>query len=225
MNALAYTRVLRRMLICFSASLYVILALRASHLNGDWRFDMATKRLSAEIQALSDVLTALGELDDEKEKAWVLETAAHRIGVGIEAISKTGSIGRGGGSRNTADLDSNVKPKDFMREKDPKNDVQRVACLAFYLTNVRDTAQFKARDLAALNTEAAGPKLNMSRAVNNAQLQNAYLAVAGSGNKQITSLGEDVVNALPDQEAVKAAEAKKRPRRRKKKGGKKTVKK
>ena len=186
---------------------------------------MATKKLSTEIQALSDVLTALGELDDEKEKAWVLETAAHRIGVGIEAISKTGSIGRGGGSRNTADLDSNAKPKDFMREKDPKNDVQRVACLAFYLTNVRDTAQFKARDLAALNTEAAGPKLNMSRAVNNAQLQNAYLAVAGSGNKQITSLGEDVVNALPDQEAVKAAEAKKRPRRRKKKAGKKTVKK
>jgi len=187
--------------------------------------DMATKKIASDIQALSDVLTALGELDDEKEKVWVLETAASRIGVGIGTTLKTSSIGSGREPSHGAVLDSNVTAKDFMREKDPKNDVQRVACLAFYLTHHRGTAQFKSRELAGLNTEAAGPKINMSRAVNNAQNQNAYLAVAGSGNKQITALGEDVVNALPNQEAVKAAEEAKRPRRRKKKGGKKSGKK
>lgn len=187
---------------------------------------MAIKKLSTEIQALSDVLIALGELEDEKEKVWVLETAANRIGVAMGAPRKLAPIGGlGGESRGSGGMDSSLKPKDFVREKDPKNDVQRVACLAFYLTHFRETAQFKSRDLAALNTEAAGPRINMSRAVNNAQNQNAYLAVAGSGNKQITALGEDIVNALPNQEAVKAAEEQKRPKRRKKKPAKKAVKK
>lgn len=186
---------------------------------------MATRKLAAEIQALSDVLTALGELDDEKEKAWVLETAANRLRVEIGLNLKTGSSGSVVAPRRSDGLDSRATPKDFMREKNPKNDVQRVACLAFYLTKFRETAQFKARDLAALNTEAAGPKINMPRAVNNAQLQNAYLAVAGSGNKQITALGEDIVNALPSQEAVKAAQDETRPKRRRKKAGKKPEKK
>ncbi len=30
-----------------------------------------------------------------------------------------------------------------------------------------------------------------------------FLSQAGGGKKQITSIGEDIVNALPDQEAVK----------------------
>jgi hypothetical protein len=186
---------------------------------------MATKRLSAEIQALSDVLAALDDLDDEKEKAWVLETASNRIGVQLGVGLRASSIGSGAAPSRSGGSGSHATPKDFMRDKSPKNDVQRVACLAFYLTYLRETPHFKARDLAALNTEAAGPKINMSRAVNNAQNQNRYLAVAGSGNKQITDVGEDVVNALPNQEAVKAAEEDKRPRRRKKKAGKKPAKK
>jgi hypothetical protein len=214
---------LSRMRFCFCASLYAIFAFVLIFVRR--RLDMATKKISNEIQALSDVLTALSELDDEKEKVWVLETAASRIGVGMGGARKPGLSGSVGEARHGSVPGANATAKDFMREKDPKNDVQRVAALAFYLTNHRGTAQFKSRDLANLNTEAAGPKINMSRAVNNAQNQNGYLATAGSGNKQITALGEDIVNALPNQEAVKAAEEQKRPRRRKKKTGNKTGKK
>jgi hypothetical protein len=42
-----------------------------------------------------------------------------------------------------------------------------------------------------------------------------YLMAAGGGKKQITNLGEAIVEALPDREAVKQAIAENRPRRRK----------
>jgi len=185
---------------------------------------MKGKKLSPEIEALSDVLAALGNLTTDDEKRWVLETAANRLGVAspIDVLKRQA----GSGSGNNAVLLPNGKPKEFVRIKDPKNDVQRVACLAFYLTHTRATAQFKAADLRALNTEAAGPSINMSRAANNATNQSRYLAVAGGGKKQITALGEEVVNALPDQEAVKEAEQQGgKPKRRKRKGTAKAVKK
>ena len=61
----------------------------------------------------------------------------------------------------------------------------------------------------------------MSRAVDNATKQSGYLTSAGKGKKQITALGEDVVQALPDYEKVGAVllagKAKARRRRAKKK--------
>jgi len=180
---------------------------------------MPGKKLAPEVEALSDVLTALGTLQTDEEKRWVLETAASRLGVNMSGRIALGPQGRGGLQSRTTVLGSGATPKEFMRVRDPKSDVQRVACLAFYLTNYRETPEFKSTDLTALNTEAAGPRINTSRAVNNATNQNQYLAAAGRGRKQITALGEDVVNALPDQEAVKAAEAKgAKPKRRKRKG-------
>ena len=185
---------------------------------------MAGKKLAPEVQALSDVLTALKDLGNDEEKKWVLATAATRLGVAIGG-GLTLQAPAGTHVTNTEDL-SDAKPKDFMRAKAPKSDVQRVACLAFYLTHNRNAPQFKAADLTALNTDAAGPRVNMPRAVNNATNQNRYLAAAGGGQKQITALGEDVVKALPDQEAVKAAEQRAgKPRRRRKKTSPKSEKK
>jgi hypothetical protein len=185
---------------------------------------MAAKKLAPEIEALSDVLTALSALQTDDEKRWVLETASTRVGVAL-ATGASVSATTAGGAR-TATNNSSLTPKEFMRSKEPKSDVQRIACLAYYLTNHRETAQFKSADLWALNTEAAGPKINMSRAVNNATAQNGYLASAGGGRKQITALGEDVANALPNQEAVKAVEEQVgKPKRKKKSASRKIVKK
>ncbi len=185
---------------------------------------MPGKKLAPEVEALSDVLVALEKLTTDDEKRWVLETAANRLGVTSpipSAIQRDGS-----GPRNTVSLMPGSKPKEFVRTKDPKSDVQRVACLAVYLTHSRETAKFKSADLSALNTEAAGPSINMPRAANNATNQNRYLAPAGGGQRQITALGEDVVNALPDQEAVRAVEQQSnKPKRRKHKIKAKTEKK
>jgi len=103
-------------------------------------------------------------------------------------------------------------PKQFLNEKQPRTDVERVACLAFYLTHYRDTLEFTTLDISKINTEAAQRKLaNATVAVNNAS-QYGYLAPAGSGMKQISAAGERYVQALPDYDAAKALLASARPR-------------
>ncbi len=106
-----------------------------------------------------------------------------------------------------------------MDQKRPLTDVERVTCLAFYLAHVRSTPHFKTSDITALNTEAAQLAFsNASYAIANAESSH-YVTKAGKrGQKQITSFGEKVVNALPDREAVKAvvdAESKAGARRKK----------
>jgi hypothetical protein len=96
-----------------------------------------------------------------------------------------------------------LSPKDFMHQKDPKTDVERVTCLAYYLTNYRDAPFFKTTDISKLNTEAAQIKLsNPSYTIENAT-RAGLLTSAGSGSKQISVHGEKVVLALPDREKVR----------------------
>ncbi len=77
------------------------------------------------------------------------------------------------------------------------------------------SSTFKTQDLTKLNTEAAGAKIgNSAQAVANATKISGYLAASGGGKKQITSLGEQMVNALPDQEAVRKVLAEKPKKRR-----------
>ncbi len=106
-------------------------------------------------------------------------------------------------------------PKQFMAQKKPKTDAERITSLAYFLTHGRKTPQFKTKNLTDLNREAAGlPFSNSAVAVNNAALS-GYLAAAGGGAKQITSRGEALVDALPDRDRVKAAMEENPTRKRK----------
>jgi hypothetical protein len=90
-------------------------------------------------------------------------------------------------------------------EKRPQTDVERIACLAYYLTHYRDQPQFKTLDLSKLNTEAAQIKFsNAAKAVDNAAGSH-FLMQAGQGKKQISAIGELYVQALPDRSAARAA--------------------
>jgi hypothetical protein len=81
-------------------------------------------------------------------------------------------------------------------------DIERIACLAFYLTHFRDTPHFKTLDLAKLNTEAAQIKFsNAAYATDNAT-KAGFLAPSAKAQKQITAWGEQFVTALPDREAA-----------------------
>jgi restriction endonuclease Mrr len=112
--------------------------------------------------------------------------------------------------------DTSMSPKEFLLEKQPRTDVERIACLAYYLTHYRDTPHFKTLDLNKLNTEAAQPKFsNATVSANNAQ-KRGYLVPSTKGHRQISAAGEQFVRALPDREAAKAAMTALRPRRRNK---------
>jgi len=117
--------------------------------------------------------------------------------------------GQDGGSLGTA--------KRFYATKRPQTDVEKVTVLAFYLTYAQNKPHFKTIDLTKANTEAAGPKLSNATAAARNAVTKGLLASAGKGNKQISPLGEEVVNALPDRQAVKVAldAAPKRKRRAK----------
>jgi hypothetical protein len=93
--------------------------------------------------------------------------------------------------------------KAFMLNKSPKTDVERVACLAYYLAHYRDTPHIKTRDISALNTESAHRKFsNPAQAVDNAT-KLGYLVPSVKGSKQLSATGEQFVEALPDREAAK----------------------
>lgn len=112
--------------------------------------------------------------------------------------------------------DRSLSPKAFLIDKKPSTDVERMTCLAYYLTHYRNTPEFKTIDLSKLNTEAAQVKLsNPAFAVENA-VKSGFLVPTSRGNKMISANGELYVQALPDREAARAAVSHARRRRRSK---------
>jgi len=116
--------------------------------------------------------------------------------------------------------DRSISPKDFMLQKLPRTDVERVACLAYYLTHYRETPYFKTLDISKLNTDAAQMKFsNAAKSVDNATLM-GYLAPGTKGTKQLSAAGELFVRAMPDRDMARSAMASARPRRRSKRAAK-----
>lgn len=111
----------------------------------------------------------------------------------------------------------NPSPKQFLFEKKPTTDVERIACLAYFLTHFRQTPHFKTNDLTQLNTEAAQVRFsNAALAANNA-LKLGYLTHATKAHKQLSALGEQYVQTLPDRDAARlkmSAGRKQRSKRR-----------
>ena len=106
-----------------------------------------------------------------------------------------------------------MSPKEFLHEKQPRTDVERVACLGYYLTHYRSQPHFNSVDLSKLNTEAAQIKFaNASVTLGNAVAQ-GYLAAATKGSKQLSAAGEAFVQLLPDREAARGVMVRARGRR------------
>lgn len=187
--------------------------------------------ITDEFKAIQTALEVLEPLEEAQRK-FAVTMILTRLGVSPSSLTLNtgggvggGSGGAGGGSGGGGGTQADVKttiPKDFLRSKRPTTDLERFICLAFYLAKVRDTPAFKTREITDLNTEAAGGRFsNAATTANNAVNQSRYLSQAGGGKKQLTPLGEDVVNALPDRDAVARVIAdapKKRKTRSKAKG-------
>jgi len=198
--------------------------------NNKLRTVMKPASLDQELESLKTILHALEPLD-EVQRRFVLKTVAERMAVSVtpgflpagsqERAGATPASGAtppaavAGPARNGSDIEGQTA-KQFLKSKMPKTDVQRIACLAHYLTQARSQPHFKTSDLTKLNTEAGGaPFSNPSLAVGNATSLSKFLGAVGKGKKQIAALGEDIVAALPDQQAVKALLASHRKPRKK----------
>src|SRR5438128_222554 len=80
---------------------------------------------------------------------------------------------------------SGMTAKAFMAAKRPATDMERVTCLAWFLTNEKAVVGFKTKELNALNIEAAQAKLSNASATARNAVAEGYLAAAGGGQKQI----------------------------------------
>jgi hypothetical protein len=179
---------------------------------------MAKDSSHAVADALSAIIRVLTPLDqdartrvlDSASTFFGLRTSAPHADTAASSTAPTHLVARPPFSENKA-----PSPKEFLFQKQPKTDVERITCLAFYLTHFREMPYFKTLDLGKLNTEAAQMKFsNTAYATDNAT-KAGYLAMAARGQKQITAWGEQFVAALPDREA--AAQVLVQLRKRKKK--------
>lgn len=186
-------------------------------------------------QALMTIINALEPLD-ESEKQWVINSASSRWGLQAQTqtplLNVTSATNNGVASNNlqsnhiSESAEAAISRNDvrtFMRLKRPIYDTQRVACLGYF--HMRTTGQqgFSSKDIGKLHTDSGGTAINMTRALDNATRRARYLSNRGPREKQLTTLGEDIVQALPDQQAVTNAEEQARHphKRRKKKKSKK----
>lgn len=173
-----------------------------------------------ELHALTGVMEALRRITTDEARERILKAAAAFFKVSLNSSPSPHPTAdfipqRIHGPAPTAfSSDRSISPKEFIREKQPKTDVERVACLAYYLTHYRETPFFKTIDISKLNTEAAQPKLsNAAMAVDNATKTN-YLVPAAKGNKQISASGETFVQLMPNRDMARSEMQKLRPRRK-----------
>jgi len=166
-----------------------------------------------DLEILTKIISLLKKLTKE-DQLRTLQSVATFLDVSFQDVPHVSDL------RPTATIVSNfsedraISSKNFLLDKDPRSDVARVACLAYYLTHYRDTPHFKTLDISALNTEAAQPKFsNASVAVDNAT-KAGLLVQATKGNKQISAAGERYVQLLPDQDAAKSSIQGARPKRK-----------
>lgn len=188
---------------------------------------MVTKNPQKEIDVLQKIIKELSVLDDEAKKR-IMNTISTFFQMNIGIVSGTSQVIKkinisGESSKNRRDFSQHIiiSPKEFMLEKSPRTNAEKMACLGFYLTHYRDMPHFKTLDLSKLNTEAAQQKFTNTAQATKDATRAGLLVPATKGYKQLGAIGEQYVQALPDKEEAKKILQKMR-RSRKRKVTKKT---
>ncbi len=174
-------------------------------------------RLGLLSDALSDAVAVFRRLDDAGRQT-LLKTLATLFDISVTNDSSSGprTVSFAEPTERFS-KEQSLSPKEFLLKKQPQSDVERVACLGYYLAHYRDQQHFNTRDISVLNTEAAQRGFsNATAAVNNATSY-GYLVLGIKGLKQLSAGGEMYVEALPDREAANEALARSRPKRASKK--------
>src|ERR1700720_4579126 len=95
-----------------------------------------------EVEALSTIVGVLKELEPDVQKR-VLQSVHAFLDIQIQqkAVHQSDlalNVAKGA-SGDEFSRDRTISPKEFLRDKNPVTDVERVTCIAYYLTHYRDT--------------------------------------------------------------------------------------
>jgi hypothetical protein len=173
---------------------------------------MSETRTNKELQVLQDIISSLSKFD-KRTQLRIIQSIVTFLGIkSSDAVSVKSELPLYTKAVESEELRPSISsfsereemsPKEFILTKQPYTDVERIACLAYYLTHYRNIRHFKTIDISKLNTEAAQIKFsNTTYAVQNAT-NKGFLVPFTIGNKQISAIGEQFVQALPDREAAK----------------------
>jgi len=147
-----------------------------------------------QVRLLQTVITFLNLEDQILIKKTATSSLSSIISSGVSSSFSSGS--------SFSDREQ-LTAKEFMLLKSPKTSTERVVCLAYYLTHYKDTPYFKTFDISKVNTEAAQQKFaNAAWAVKDAARMN-LLVPAPKGKKQLSAIGEQFVQQLPDRESAR----------------------
>src|SRR5437016_2672472 len=104
-----------------------------------------------ELEAMNTAFGALSELDAD-ERLRVMEWLLRRLDVSgatakLQVPSRVEARSPEGAPRASPLAGAAPSVRDFVAEKRPVTDVERVTCLAYYLTHYRGLPVFKTRDI------------------------------------------------------------------------------
>jgi hypothetical protein len=100
--------------------------------------------------------------------------------------------------------DRTLTPSAFLAEKRPETMAERVACLAYYYANYLTKKTFESDDIIQLNKQAGQEPFTRVKDAIYSCHKLGLISPAGKSSKQLTTLGEQYVLALPDREATKS---------------------
>ena len=157
-----------------------------------------------ELEAMRAVHKALEPLDAEargRVLSWVTSTLEVNEPNGKLQQSKSVAHATGQG---TPAITSGQTIEAFVASKRPSDTYQRLAALAFYLEHYEQHTDITGKDLTKANTDARQVKVsNMAQFIDLATRRHGYFTSSGKGKKRLSSRGRALVEALPDQAAVK----------------------
>jgi hypothetical protein len=180
--------------------------------------DLNNPQSAKDLNALQNIFNILSSFDKRTIKK-ILRTVLTYYDL-ENTHTTSNEIGKEGVSSKGTRFSDNrdISPKDFIMEKNPQTDVEKVACLAYYLTHYKNQEEFKTIDLSKLNIEAAQIKFaNAAVPVDHATRHAHFLVSTKKGYKKLSAIGELYVQALPDREEAKNVIAKNKPRKKSKK--------
>ncbi len=144
---------------------------------------------TAELQAMSRVVALLDALEPDAARR-VMTWVSSRLGLEAAVAGPAMPPAAGDDALGV-----------FVRRKSPSTNAERVLCLGYFLARQVGQSQFRTRDLSRLNDGAGLEKFtNTAMAVKAARLK-GWLTVKG-GVIALTSVGTQLVEALPNRTAA-----------------------
>jgi len=177
--------------------------------------------LDEELKIITVVTDEIGKVPEERRQE-VVNFILNRLNLKTRMSSM---------SSNTIEslkdtTDNNNSIQDFIKQKNPKNNYQLIACLGYYLEKYKGNKEFGTPEIREANSEARQPRMgNIPRDLKNTQYQYNYVTNGSedSSKKMLTTFGEDLVKALPSEEDAKIISQNARKNLKKKKTSKKSI--